>query len=238
MGKKKRVFPNNYYEKRIWRKGVIFLAGIDEVGRGSFAGPVVCGAVVFPKDTNRRKIPSDIIINDSKKMTDRQRRIADKWIRKNVLGWGVGSSSVAEINKKGIVKATHSGFRRAIVSLNRRLDSRVEYLLIDAFYIPYIRYYPMRYKKARRNQKLKDVKAKQLAIVNGDEKSLSIAAASIIAKVYRDNLMIKLSKNKRYSHYHWDRNKGYGTKEHIEAIRKFGATRLHRKKFVEKYSNR
>ena len=176
----------------------------------------------------------NIIINDSKKITDRQRRIADEWIRKNALGWGVGSSSVAEINKKGIVRATHSGFRRAIASLNRRLNSRVEYLLIDAFYIPYIRYYPMRYKKARKNQKLKDAKAKQLAIINGDEKSLSIAAASIIAKVYRDNLMIRLSKDRKYSHYHWDRNKGYGTKEHIEAIKKFGVTRLHRRKFVEK----
>ena len=222
------------FEKRIWRRGFRLIAGVDEVGRGSFAGPVVCGAVALPKNISRRKIPGNIIINDSKKITDRQRRIADEWIRKNALGWGVGSSSVAEINKKGIVRATHSGFRRAIASLNRRLNSRVEYLLIDAFYIPYIRYYPMRYKKARKNQKLKDAKAKQLAIINGDEKSLSIAAASIIAKVYRDNLMIRLSKDRKYSHYHWDRNKGYGTKEHIEAIKKFGVTRLHRRKFVEK----
>jgi len=238
MKRKNKRFPNNYYEKKVWRKGINFVAGIDEVGRGSFVGSVVCGAVVFPRNMSRKKISDDIAIDDSKKITDKQRRAADKWIRENALGWGVGASSVAEINKKGIVKATHSGFRRAIANVNRRLNSRVEYLLIDAFYIPYIRYYPMRYKKARKNQKLKDTKARQLAIVNGDEKSLSIAAASIIAKVYRDNLMIKLSKNKRYSHYRWDRNKGYGTKEHIEAIRKFGATRLHRKKFVEKYTNR
>jgi len=235
MRRRNKKFPNNYYEKKIWRKGVNLVAGIDEVGRGSFAGPVVCGAVVFSKNMSRKKIPDDIVIDDSKKVTDKQRRVADKWIREKALGWGVGASSVAEINKNGIVKATHSGFRRAVTDVNRRLKSRVEYLLIDAFYIPYIRYYPMRYKKARKDQKLKDTKAKQLAIVNGDEKSLSIAAASIIAKVYRDDLMIKLSKNRRYKKYLWDKNKGYGTKEHVRAIKRLGITRLHRKKFVEKY---
>jgi ribonuclease HII len=144
-----------------------------------------------------------------------------------------------EINKKGMSKATLSAFRRAIEDANKRLKYRIDYLLIDAYYIPYVRGIRMPIKSAKfRNRHIKkpgEIKysGNQLAIIKGDEKSISIGAASIIAKVHRDNLMINLSKESKYKVYGWERNKGYGTKEHRLAIKKYGITKLHRKKFVE-----
>jgi ribonuclease HII len=227
-------YPNFSFEKRLWKKGFQFVAGIDEVGRGCFAGPVVAAAVVF-KETMSDGLKGKI--NDSKKLKPRQRKISSEWIRENAIIWGIGEASVAEINRVGIGKATSSAFRRAVSNANKRPQDRVDYLLIDAFYVPYIGGYPMRYKKARRNNKLKDSHSRQLAVVNGDEKAFSISAASIVAKVYRDNLMKKLSRRERYKVYKWGKNKGYATKEHQTAIRQHGITRLHRKQFVETFLN-
>ncbi len=208
------TFPNFSFEKKLAKKGYKLIAGVDEVGRGSFAGPVVAAAVAFTPIINFQ-LP---IINDSKKLTPRQRQIADEWIRKNAIAFGIGQASVAEINRLGIKKASEIAFRKAIKSLQFKSKSKIEYLLIDAFYIPYV-------KGLRRKN--------QLAIVKGDTKSVSIAAASIIAKVYRDKLMISLSKQSKYKYYKWGKNKGYGTREHQAAIKKYGTTRLHRKRFVE-----
>ncbi len=191
------------------------MAGVDEVGRGSFAGPVVAGCVVFERKT---EIPDGIKINDSKKLRPLERKKASRWIKENALTWGIGEAPVSVINRLGMAKATKMAFRRAIDDANKRLGKRIDFLLIDAFFIPYVR------GLRRENQQ---------AIVNGDEKSFSIAAASIVAKVERDKEMLRFSR--KYPRYGWGRNKGYGTKQHQEALKKYGTTRYHRKVFVSRF---
>lgn len=230
------TLPDFSFEKKLHRQGYRLIAGVDEVGRGCFAGPVVAGCVVFdskrvtrvgephgrgPVLVSRRKgrgaderQDPRIIINDSKKLSPKRREVADKWIRKNATTFGIGAASVSQINKLGIKKATEIAFRKAI----KNCEVQIDYLLIDAFYIPYVR------GLRRKNQK---------AIIKGDTKSISIAAASIIAKVYRDKLMADLSKKPKYKKYKWHKNKGYGTKEHQKMIREYGISNLHRKQFVE-----
>lgn len=213
---------NFCYEKQVVKKGYRVIAGADEVGRGCFAGPVVAGCVAFtPTQILNHRIQnrnSNLKINDSKKLTQKQRERANFWIKRNALCYGIGWASVAQINRFGIKKASEIAFRKA----TKHCGKRVDYLLIDAFYIPYVK------GLRRKNQK---------AIIKGDTKSVSIAAASIIAKVYRDKLMAKLAQDPKYRKYKWDKNKGYGTPEHGKAIKKYGLTRQHRKKFVETYIN-
>lgn len=206
---------NFSFEKRLWEKGLNTVAGMDEVGRGSFAGPVMAGCVVFRKGI---KFPEGIIVDDSKKLTSRKREKAAVWIKKNSV-WGIGLSSPVLINRRGLVKATNIAFRKAIGEVQKKLG-RVDFLLIDAFFVPYVQ----------------GIKRKnQMAIINGDEKSVSIAAASIIAKVERDSLMQKLGRISKYKKYKWIENKGYGTKDHQNAIKKWGITRYHRKLFVKNF---
>jgi ribonuclease HII len=212
------TFPDFSFENKLHKKGFKLIAGMDEVGRGCFAGPVVAGAVAFAPINNYQltiynEFSKRIIINDSKKLSSKQRELADIWIRKNAVAFGIGQASVTQINKLGIKKATEIAFRKAI--LNCKIE--INYLLMDAFYVPYL-------KGLRRKN--------QLAIIKGDTKSVSIAAASIVAKVYRDKLMTKLSHQPKYKKYCWDKNKGYGTKTHREAIKKYGSTSKHRKQFV------
>ncbi|HKB88530.1 MAG TPA: ribonuclease HII [Patescibacteria group bacterium] len=206
------ALPDFSFENKLHKLGYKLIAGVDEVGRGSFAGPVVAGAVILNNQIYK-SANLQIKINDSKKLSKKQREVADKWIRKNAIAFGIGQASVAQINKFGIKKATEIAFRKAIKNCGIRID----YLLIDAFYIPYVK------GLRRKNQK---------AIIKGDSKSVSIAAASIIAKVYRDDLMTRLSKQSKYKKYSWHKNMGYGTKDHRNAIQKYGATKLHRKLFV------
>ncbi|KKR41994.1 ribonuclease HII [Candidatus Woesebacteria bacterium RIFOXYC1_FULL_41_14] len=211
------TLPDFSFEKSISKKGYGIVAGVDEVGRGSFAGPVVAGCVAFRQNPNSdNQPPNNIRINDSKKLNSKQRELASFWIKRNAFCYGIGWASVTQINKLGIKKASEIAFRRAIKNCNRRID----YLLIDAFYIPYIK------GLRRKNQK---------PIIKGDTKSVSIAAASIVAKVYRDKLMDNLSNRPKYKKYAWDKNKGYGTLSHRKAIIKYGTTSLHRKKFVETF---
>jgi ribonuclease HII len=218
--------PTFKYEEKVWRRDFRFVAGADEVGRGALAGPIVAGAVVFDSARPGLAEVEAVGIDDSKRLTKIKREELDRFIKKNCLAWGIGEVPVAFINRRGIVAATRCAFRRAIVECNRKLtlDSRhwtVDFLLVDAFYIPYV-------KGLRRKN--------QLAIVKGDQKSLSIAAASIVAKVYRDKLMVSLARChlERLGMYGWERNKGYGTREHQTAIRRWGPTRLHRKLFIRK----
>lgn len=224
------------FEKDFWNKGLSTVAGADEVGRGCFAGPVVAACVVFPKDeainahykvSGRRlelkfqNSSSYVYINDSKKLDHRARLRAGEWIKFYALAWGVGQASVGEINRLGLGKSTHRAFRRAMASLLRKMQQgTVDRLLVDAFYVPHLNGLSV---------------ARQTAIVRGDAKSFSIAAASIIAKVYRDSLMTRLSGKKEYKCYMWDRNKGYCTRQHKEAILKYGVTKHHRKKFIETF---
>ena len=241
-----KKLPDFSFEKRLWKKDYKFVAGCDEVGRGCFAGPVVTSCVVFQKntfDTFDTFGTSDAFpkIDDSKKLSAVQRERAAKWIKKNSLAWGIGVGKVSEINRLGMSKATYSAFRRSITIANKKTGSRVDYLLIDAFYIPYVRglRIPLKTLRLRSGQAKKfgdlEISGRQLAIIDGDEKSLSIAAASIIAKVYRDRLMESLSKKSKFKKYGWDKNKGYGTKKHQEAILRHGITKFHRKKFIESF---
>lgn len=233
-----RKLPNFRYEKLIWKKGCKLVAGLDEAGRGALAGPLVCAAVVFKYndfEVFKASFEEKIKIDDSKKLTSLQREKSFLWVKKNALSWGVGVSSVSEINRYGIMKATFSGFRRAVKEVERKMNSRVNFLLIDAFYVPYIagiRVPKKSIRKSNRKAKRLEIEGGQLAIINGDEKSFSIAAASIIAKVYRDRLMKKLSSDKVYSKYNWVSNKGYGTKDHLLALKKFGITKNHRLSFI------
>jgi len=213
--------PSFKEEKKIWKKGCEFIIGVDEVGRGSFAGPVVAGAVVFKRDS---KFKDGILsqVNDSKLLNPRKREELAKKIRKEAILYAVSVVGVSVINKMGIKKATERAFRKAISNIISITSKKSEYsilntkyfLLADGFHIKYIRGIGL---------------IKQKAIIKGDRKSISIAAASIIAKVYRDNLMRKL--NRKYPGYGFARNKGYGTKFHQIALKKYGLTEIHRTSF-------
>lgn len=215
--------PNLNYEKKLWQKGYL-VVGVDEVGRGALAGPVFAGACAFSFDKNLfEKINfQKIKIADSKKLTPNQRLTAYFWIKKNCLGFGVGKVGVEEINRIGIAKASILAMTKAIknlkVDIRKKLNCQFEvFVLSDYFYLPALKKLGISHQKP---------------IVDGDELSFSIAAASIIAKVERDKLMIKLAKN--WPFYQWEKNKGYGTKTHQLAIKKYGPTKYHRPLFIRK----
>ena len=170
-------------------------------------------------------------------MRPKQRENADKWIRENALSWGIGEIGAGKINKYGMAKAAKMAFRKSISEARKRLGKPIDYLLSDAFFISFVPGLPARLRKNKKGRYYKKATGRQLAIINGDEKSVSIAAASIIAKVYRDGLMRKLGKMPKYRKYGWGRNKGYGTLEHRNAIKKYGLTRQHRKQFVATWIN-
>lgn len=227
--------PDLSYEKILWNEGFVSVAGMDEVGRGALAGPVVAATVVFDRGIIPDNIP--VKINDSKKLNSDERRKASVWIIDNAV-WGIGASSVSEINRIGIVKATNKAFRRSLISAQQMSKLSIDYLLIDGFYIPNTRKYPLplfKHKKRVFCGKYMKGKQRQLAIVRGDQKCLSIASASIIAKVWRDNYMIQTSINPKLKTYKFMNNKGYGTLDHRIAISKHGITRFHRKQFVKKF---
>ena len=197
-----RIDALKKYERMYENLG--YVCGIDEVGRGPFAGPVVAGAVILPKDC-------DILyINDSKKLSEKKREelydiIMDKAVC-TALGY-VGPERIDEIN---ILQATYEAMRQAIA----KLDPQPNVLLNDAVTIP-------------------GVEIKQVPIIKGDAKSISIGAASIIAKVTRDRLMAEY--DKIYPEYGFASNKGYGSAEHIAAIKKYGKTPIHRMSFIHNY---
>ncbi len=246
--------PDFSYEKRCWSEGYNVVIGVDEVGRGAFAGPLVAAAasvksikyqVLRIKYKNRNtKIPNTnyqilntilkLGINDSKKLAAKKREDINREIRK-YFNVGIGEASVGEINRYGIVAATERAMRRAVNSIKQVLSIKYKskignkihnpyyiipntkcFLLIDAYYVKYTAGIPLK---------------RQKAIINGDGKSVSIAAASIVAKVYRDKLMENLST--KYTQYGWERNAGYGTVYHRNAIEKFGICKMHRSKFVD-----
>lgn len=210
-----KVIPNFDLEESFWQKGKDTVVGIDEVGRGCFAGPVVAGAVVFKKPL----VEIQVKIDDSKKLTPRQREKSSIWIKKNCL-WATGESSALEINNLGIVRATSLAFIRALEALQKSFSLVVNHLLIDG-----------------ENSQLIDKidPNNQTRINKGDSLSMSIAAASIVAKVERDSLMDSLSQDPRFAIYEWSKNKGYGTKRHREVIKSHGPCELHRLQFIRKY---
>ena len=188
------------FETELYNKGINFIAGIDEVGRGPLVGPVVTAAVILPKDFYDERI------NDSKKLTEKKRELLYDVIMENAISVGIGISSEDVIDEINILNAT----KRAMLEAVNNLSVKPEHLLIDAVKL--------------------NTDIPQTSIIKGDAKSESIAAASIIAKVTRDRMMIEL--DKMHPEYDFKHNKGYGTKKHIEAIRKYGIIKEHRKTFA------
>ncbi len=193
-------------EEGLWFSGLEHVAGMDEVGRGAWAGPVVAAAVVFPKNIN---FPEELF--DSKLIKPRQREKLALLIYKYAVSVGIGTVGLSIINEFGIGKATHKAFRSALSKLSVNPDK----ILVDAFYIKHLD------------------RRKQNPIKNGDRVCATIAAASIVAKVHRDSIMRKLSRE--FPVYGFGANKGYGTVYHQEAIRKNNFCVIHRKSFNLSY---
>jgi len=187
------------YENELYEKGYNYIAGIDEVGRGPLVGPVVAAAVILPKDFFMEEI------NDSKKISEKKREYLYNIINENAISIGIGVVNNKRIDEINIYEATKEAMIMAINNLN----IKPEYLLIDAMKL--------------------STEIPSLSIIKGDAKSESIAAASIIAKVYRDRMMYELEE--KYPMYDFKNNKGYGTKKHLEALKKYGPIDEHRRSF-------
>lgn len=194
-----RSVPDFTLEKNCGKK---IVAGVDEAGRGPLCGPVVAGAVVFL----RYDFDDMPLISDSKQMSEKQREAAFEWITNNPdIIWATGQCSAAEIDELNILWASMLAMERAVAGLSKQ----PEYCLIDGNRVP------------------KNLNG--LAVVKGDAKSLSVAAASIVAKVTRDRLMRDLAK--QFPQYAWDKNAGYPTQQHLTAIEKYGVNEHYRKTF-------
>ena len=202
LAEKKRIYDLGAYERQY--SDHLYICGIDEVGRGPFAGPVVAGAVILPKDC-------DILyINDSKKLSEKVRERLYEEIKEKAVSAAVGIVEPSRIDEINILQATYEAMRIAI----SKLDPLPDLLLNDAVTIP-------------------GVDIKQVPIIKGDAKSISIGAASIFAKVTRDRLMLEY--DKQYPEYGFANNVGYGTAEHIAALKKYGPTPIHRRSFIHDY---
>ena len=180
------------------------IIGVDEVGRGPLAGPVISAAIVL----NKEKIPEGI--NDSKKLSKKKREVINEELISQHK-FAIGIASVEEIDKINILQASLLAMKRAVLNLNIKPQT----ILVDG-------------------NKLPDLEYNMYPIIKGDSKSISIAAASIIAKVYRDKLMQELSL--QYPGYYWEKNSGYGTKQHLLALDNLGVTPIHRKSFAPIYN--
>lgn len=198
-----RIEQMKQLEYEYWKQ-YDYVCGIDEVGRGPLAGPVMAAAVIFPKDINL------LYLNDSKQLSEKKREELYEEIRTHAIAWAVGIADVATIDSVNILQADYIAMRQAI----SKLSIEPQLLLNDAVTIPLV------------NQP-------QVPIIKGDTKSISIAAASILAKVERDRLMCVY--DEMYPEYGFARNKGYGSAEHIEAIRKYGPCDIHRRTFIKKF---
>lgn len=189
------------FEKQALAEGYKFIAGVDEVGRGCLAGAVVAGVVIL--DISK---PLPVGLNDSKKISKKKREIIAEEIKEHALAYAIGQIEADEIDQINILEAT----KKAMILAVQNLKLKADYLLIDAL-------------------ELKNIDLPQKGIIKGDAVSASIAAASIIAKVYRDNLMKDFALT--YPEYGFEKHAGYGTKAHFEALRTHGATPIHRKSF-------
>lgn len=196
--------PDYSYEKAALQKGYRYICGVDEAGRGPLAGPVCAAAVILPIDTVIEGL------DDSKKLSEKKREALFDLITEKAVAYGIAYGSVEEIEEFNILGATYIAMCRAIQKLKKNPD----YVLIDGNRFP-----PM-------------LKTEGECIVKGDSKSMSIAAASILAKVTRDRLLLEYAE--KYPQYGFEKHKGYGTKVHIEAIKKYGMCEIHRPSFLTK----
>ncbi len=198
-----RLAPNLAEERRLWLQGLDLVAGVDEVGRGPLAGPVVAAAVVLSPSSDFRW---PFHVRDSKELAPPEREELATYIWRDALEVWIGLVSHTVIDRIGIAESTRQAMRRAIGELRRR----PQYLLIDAL-------------------SLKACSLSQTGIIDGDARCISIASASIVAKVARDHYM--KSRDQRFSGYGFARNKGYATRQHLEALRRLGPCDLHRRSF-------
>lgn len=197
--KKKEQFLSRFqYERRFWGKGQL-VAGVDEVGRGPLAGPVVTAAVIIDENFDL------IDVNDSKKLTPKRRLELYPKILEKAVSVGIGIKNAQVIDEINIYEADRLAMAEAVKNLDRKPDA----LLVDAMDVP--------------------IAIPQIKLIKGDAKSNSIAAASIVAKVFRDKLMDDY--DALYPQYKFSKNAGYGTKDHLDALNKFGPTPIHRKSF-------
>ena len=197
---RRRIVQLGEYERQYQHKG--WIAGIDEVGRGPIAGPVVAAAVILPKECEI------LYINDSKKLSKNKRELICSQIEEKAIAIGLGLVSSVRIDEINILQATYEAMRLAIENLSVTPDV----LLVDAVTIP-------------------EVDIEQIPIIKGDTKSISIAAASIVAKVTRDRIMAEV--DQRWPGYDFAKNSGYGTKSHREALQELGVTPIHRRTFIK-----
>ena len=189
------------YESKLYQKGINYIGGVDEVGRGPLIGPVVASCVVLPKDFVLEGL------NDSKKLSEKKRNLFYDYIIKNCVAYGIGVVSPEEIDEINIYEASRKAMLIAISKVREQIN--LEYILIDAMPI--------------------NIDIPTNSIIKGDAKSISIAAASVIAKVTRDKMMYEL--DKKYPMYGFASHKGYPTKKHIEAIHKYGLIEGYRKTY-------
>lgn len=199
LAKKEAFLERFSYEKQFWQKGEL-VAGVDEVGRGPLAGPVVTAAVIIDHNFDLLEV------NDSKKLSPEKRLQLYPKILSEAVSVGIGVKSAAVIDQINIYEADRQAMAQAV----KALDVKPDALLVDAMNVP--------------------IDIPQIELIKGDAKSNSIAAASIVAKVFRDKLMDDY--DKVYPQYGFPRNAGYGTKEHVEALKKYGPTPIHRKTFA------
>lgn len=198
------ITPTYYEEAALLEEGYAVVAGVDEAGRGSLAGPVVAGAVVLPLYCNEDWTAG---IRDSKQLAPHKRETALQSMRDASVAMGAGTASSSEIDRMGIIGATRAAMARAIDALPVRPD----FLLLDAIVLP-------------------DVDIPQRSIIKGDAKCLSIAAASIVAKVTRDSMMRDFDGD--YPGYGFAQHKGYGTRQHIDGLENLGVCPIHRRTFA------
>lgn len=191
-------------EDELFARGVRMICGVDEAGRGPLAGPVCAAAVILP---THLELPG---LNDSKKLTDKKRRELFPVIQEKAIAYGIGFASEQEIDELNILQATYLAMQRAIDALNVKAD----YALIDG-------------------NRAKDFGLPLQTVVKGDSLSASIAAASVLAKVSRDDIMLEMAE--KYPGYGFEIHKGYGTKAHYEALRQLGASPIHRVSFLKKF---
>jgi len=196
--------PDFELEMQAAANGYKFVCGVDEAGRGPLAGPVCAAAVILDSNTEL------VGVNDSKKLSEKKREALFDVICSKAVAYSIAFASVEEIEEHNILNATYLAMNRAIDGLKINAD----FALIDGNRVP------------------KDIKIDCQTVVKGDAKSLSIAAASILAKVTRDRLLLEY--DKKYPEYNFAKHKGYGTAEHMDAIRKYGPSEVHRPSFLKK----
>ena len=195
------------YEENALQKGYKYICGVDEAGRGPLAGPVCAAAVILPVDTVIEGV------NDSKKLSEKKREALFDVIKEQALSYSIAFASVEEIEDINILNATMLAMKRAVEGL----DVKADYAMIDGNRLP-------------------DLSIDSEFIIKGDAKSMSIACASILAKVSRDRLLYEYAEE--YPEYLFDKHKGYGTKVHVEAIKKYGPCPYHRLSFLKKILNK